>query len=75
MPPRVRGIVAAIADTGLRGSEACALVWSDIAPDRSTVLVRQSKRGRPRVVSLVARASKVLDELLRSVRSTMEPCP
>jgi integrase len=66
MPPRMRGIVALIADTGLRGSEARALLWSDIAPDFSTVLVRESKSGRPRVVPLIGRAPAMLKELPRA---------
>jgi len=65
MPPRMRGIVALIADTGLRGSEARALLWSDVAPDLSTVLVRESKSGRPRVVPLTSRAAAILDALPR----------
>ncbi len=65
MPEHMRAIVALIAETGLRGAEARALLWSDVTPDSSSVLVRESKSGRPRVVPLTARAAAVLRDAPR----------
>ena len=39
---RVHGFVAVVASTGMRRGEACALRWSDIDFDRSTVTVDES---------------------------------
>jgi len=66
MSPRMRGIVTLLAETGLRGAEARALLWTDIASDYATVLVRESKSGHPRVVPLTARAASLLRELPRT---------
>lgn len=63
MPERMRGIVTVIADTGLRGSEARALLWTDFA--EGTVTVRESKSGRPRVVPTTARVEALLKTLPR----------
>jgi integrase len=54
--PRLRPIIAILADTGFRRGELLSLTWSDVDLERGAVLVRHSKTGRGREVPLTARA-------------------
>jgi integrase/recombinase XerC len=74
--PRDLALVTVMAYAGLRVSEACALRWGDINPsfpeDASlahgygTLLVRQGKGGKQRLLPVHARVRRALDALLRN---------
>jgi integrase len=46
--PKERAAILLLLDTGLRRSEACSLLWSDLEGDAITL--RRGKSGRPRIV-------------------------
>ena len=65
-----RAIVMTAYGTGLRISEACALMTGDIDSKRGVIHVRDGKRGRDRFVMLPARLLDVLRAYWRAARPT-----
>ncbi len=63
LPPRYRAIAGLMLETGLRKSEAFALVWEDVAGNGVTV--RASKTGKPRTVPLTTAARAILEGVPR----------
>lgn len=61
---QVRPVVAFLAETGLRWSEAMNLLWRDVAADFAKVTVARAKSGRVRMVPLTPSARAVLRELV-----------
>jgi len=62
---RDRAVIMALLDTGCRASEFLRLDIGDVNFDDGSVLVRQSKSRRPRVVFLGARSRRALLRYLR----------
>jgi site-specific recombinase XerD len=62
---RTRAILLVLFDTGLRASELCALRLEDVNWDAQTIVVRETKGGNQRVVSLGTAAMRSLMSYLR----------
>lgn len=69
---RTRVIVLALFDTGLRASELCDLRTEDVNWEAPTIIVRLTKGGDQRVVSLGTAAARALAAYLR-LRGSPQP--
>ena len=69
---RTKTIVLVLFDTGLRASELCGLRAEDVNWDDQTLVVRETKGGNQRVVSLGTTATRALMSYLR-VRGMAAP--
>lgn len=58
--PAVRPIIAFLAETGMRLSEARALTWLSVEKDFSKITVAKSKSGRSRTLPMTERAKEIL---------------
>ena len=72
---RTRALIAVLYRTGLRLSEALALLPKDIDPQRSCIRVLRGKGGRSRTVGIDARALAMLEPWLarRALLRTLKP--
>jgi site-specific recombinase XerD len=62
---RTRAILLLLFDTGLRASELCSLRLEDVDWDAQTIVVRETKGGDQRAVSLGSAAMRSLMSYLR----------
>jgi len=69
---RIRAILLVLFDTGLRASELCALKLEDVNWDAQTIVVRETKGGNQRVVSLGTAATRGVMSYLR-LREVQSP--
>jgi site-specific recombinase XerD len=67
-PPKYRAVVVATYAAGLRISEGCSLLTSDIDSKRMLIHVRNGKRGRDRYVMLAQRLLVLLREYWKLTR-------
>ena len=63
LPGERRSLFLAALDTGARLGELLRLSWSDVDLERQAMVFRQTKSGRPRVVRLSRRLTKMLGRL------------
>lgn len=72
---RDRALLELLYSTGMRRAEVCALEVFDLDPDRGTVVVRQGKGKKDRVVPMGERASRWLTKYLTDVRPVLARSP
>ncbi len=63
IPEARRPIFVTLLDTGARLSEMIRLEWTDIDLQAGTILIREAKSGRPRVLRATARVQSLLRRL------------
>jgi integrase/recombinase XerD len=70
---RDRALLEVLYSTGMRRAEVCGLDVFDVDGDRGTVLIRQGKGRKDRVVPIGERASRWLAKYLADVRPALSP--
>jgi site-specific recombinase XerD len=71
---RTRSILTCLFDTGLRASELCGLRVEDVNWEAQTIVVRETKGGSQRVVSVGTSSTRSLLSYLRVRQSTHPGC-
>jgi integrase/recombinase XerD len=72
---RDRAILETLYSTGIRRQELLSLVLSDLDLERGTLMIRQGKGGKDRMVPIGSRACAWLDKYLREVRPSLAAEP
>jgi integrase/recombinase XerD len=72
---RDRAILETLYSTGIRRQELLELTLVDLDLERGTLMIRQGKGGKDRMVPIGERACAWLDKYLREVRSTLSAEP
>ncbi len=68
-------IIILLANTGIRASEACALLWSDIHLDKGYLVVRLGKGNKTRLVGLPPTALDALEAYRQTQRRVTQTGP
>ena len=77
LPSFAQRIGTVAADTGMRRSEIQRLVWNDIDLDQATIIVRDSKNRKPRIIPMTRRVRALIgrmwDESTQDSSETLLP--
>ena len=73
-PEWLKGLVVFSLHTGLRQQEQLSLTWERVSLARRTILIQETKSGKPRSIPLNKTASGVLEKMskTRSVKNDLE---